>query len=154
MLFSLVMFKIGVIAGFVMVFVAATLHQIKFTTLDLIKYFGGLLTGKIAGSANFISGLLLHLCASGVWANLYYSIIIYKKVAICTRHALYFGLAHALIAGMLLPLFDHLNPCVAHKTLKPLGFYTINYGMSSVVTYVLGHVMYAMLVFKMQLPIF
>lgn len=63
--------QIGIVAGFVMGMAAMLLNKIKFTSLDLTRYMGGLLTGQPVGKVNFIAGFSFHMLASVLLAWIY-----------------------------------------------------------------------------------
>jgi hypothetical protein len=139
--------QVGVIAGMIMGAIAMVLNKLKFTTLNLTQYFGALVTGKAAGKLNFISGFLLHLLASGFFAWIYLFFIMKFHVALTMVSALLFGVIHTLCTGMSLPFFDKINLCVVQKTIKPAQCFASGYGITAVITFVAGHVIYALIVF-------
>ena len=141
--------KVGVIAGVVMGMSAMILNMIKFTTLDLTKYSGALLTGQAAGRVNFIAGFCLHIIASGFFGVVYAYLIAHFNIVIALHNAMYFGLIHALISGYILSVFDKMNPCVAQGSIKRMGYFASNYGMTAVLTFFGLHVIYAEAVFFM-----
>lgn len=141
------LFKIGMIAGVAMGLVAMTLNKIKFTTLNLTQYVGALLTGQISGWTNFLAGFIFHLIVSGLLANMYFFVIRMFWIQLTMRNAISFGLVHTLISGLLLPALDKINPSVAYKTIKPMKYFASGYGATAVVTFVAGHVLYAIIVF-------
>lgn len=154
MFFSWYVFKVGVVAGLVMGLVAMGLNLIKLTTLDLTKYFGALLTGQIAGRTNFIAGFLLHVLASGILANLYMIAMQIFSMSVSWQTAGIVGVVHALISGMILPVFDTLNPCVVQGIMRPMGYLASNYGITGSITFVVEHLFYTGLVFWMFMMAF
>lgn len=148
MIFSWSVFAAGVMAGLVMGLVAMVLNKIKFTTLDLTKYFGALLTGYIAGYTNFIAGFVLHIVASGIFANLYVFILQLFVLPFGMQTACIIGIAHTIFSGMMLPVFDRLNPAVAYNTMRPMGCFASNYGTTATITFIVGHMLYAILVYE------
>lgn len=142
--------KVGLIAGIIMGMAAMILNMIKFTTLDLTKYVGCLLTGHSAGRVNFIAGFVAHLIASAFFAVVYNYLIDHFMIPVSLHNALHFGIIHTLISGcILLPVFDRMNPCVVQGSIKRMSYLASGYGMSAVITYVAGHIMYAVAVFFM-----
>lgn len=142
--------KIGLIAGVIMGMAAMILQMIKFTTLDLTKYVGCLLTGHAAGRVNFVAGFVAHLCASAFFSILYAYILEHFMIAVSLRNAVHFGVLHTLISGCLvLPMFDRMNPCVAQGSIKRMNYLASGYGVSAVITYTAGHIIYAVAVFFM-----
>ena len=141
--------KIGIIAGLLIAMVGMFLGMIKFTTLDLTKYFGCLLTGHAAGRINFIAGFVFHMIASVALAILYNFVIVHFNVAVSLKNALHFGIIHILISGCMLPVFDKIKPCVVQGSIKRMSYFGSNYGISAVVAYVLTHMTYAIAVFFM-----
>lgn len=65
------------------------------------------------------------------------------------RNAVYAGLVHTLISGILMHVLDGLNPCVAQGSIRRLGYFAYNYGVTAVITFVAGHVIYAVVIFMM-----
>lgn len=143
------LFQVGVIAAVAVGVVAMTLKMLNFTTLDLTKYFGSLLTGQVSGRTNFIAGFVFHLLVGGILANIYLLFIDMFHVAITLKNALMFGGMHTIISGSMLPLVDRINPCVAQQTIKPMNFFASNYGITAVLTFVAGHMLFAFVVFMM-----
>ncbi len=144
----LYLFKIGIVAGVIMGMAAMFLKIIKFTTLDLTKYVGCLLTGQSSGRVNFIAGFVAHLGAAVFFAFVYNYVIRHFKVEISGHNAVYFGIIHTLIAGaLILPLLDRMNPCVAQGSIKRMSYFASGYGIPAVITYVIGHIVYAFSVF-------
>ncbi len=142
--------KVGLTAGIIMGMAAMILNMVKFTTLDLTKYVGCLLTGQAAGRVNFIAGFVAHLIASVVFAILYHYIIVEYVIAVSLRNAVFFGIVHTLISGcFVLPFFDRMNPCVAQGSIKRMNYFASGYGVTAAMTYVVGHVLYAIVVFFM-----
>ena len=141
--------KVGVIAGVVMGVAAMILNMIKFTTLDLTKYFGCLLTGQSTGRVNFIAGFVFHLCASAFFAILYDYLIVHFMIVVSLRSAIHFGIIHTIVSGCLLPVIDQINPCVAQGSVKRMSYLASGYGSTAIVTYVAGHIIYAVTVFFM-----
>ncbi|OGB86353.1 hypothetical protein A3J41_00790 [candidate division TM6 bacterium RIFCSPHIGHO2_12_FULL_38_8] len=144
------MFKVGVVSGMIMGIAAMILHKIKFTTLDLTRYFGALLTGKASGTVNFISGFIFHLIVSGILGFVYAFAMIRLQISISVVNAVLFGLVHTLISGSFLPFFDKLNPCVAQGLIRPMGYFASKYGVTAVITFVAGHVIYALCIFYIR----
>lgn len=142
-----IMFKVGVISGMIMGVVAMILNKIKFTSLDLIRYFGGLLTGKASGSVNFVSGFVFHLVVAGCLGLVYEFLIGRLHVSRELHIAVFFGFVHAFISGSSLPLFDKINPCVAQGLIKPMKYFASGYGITAVITFIACHVLYAICVF-------
>lgn len=140
----------GIIAGIIMGIIAMVLNKIKFTTLDLTKYFGGLLTGQATGTVNFVAGFTLHIFASALIALIYVYLINTFHLIINLRTALHFGIIHTLLSGTMLAAIDTINPCVAQGTIKRMGYFASNYKITAVITFVVGHMIFAVLVF-MQL---
>lgn len=142
--------KVGIIAGVIMGMAAMVLQMIKFTTLDLTKYVGCLLTGHSTGRVNFIAGFIAHLGASAVFAILYDYLIVHFMIAVSLHNAVHFGIVHTLISGCLvLPVMDRMNPCVAQGSIKRMNYLASGYGVSAAITYTAGHVIYAVAVFFM-----
>lgn len=149
MISMLLSFKVGLFSSLIIAIPAVILNKIRFTTLDLTTYMGGLLTGQSSGRTNFLAGFIFHIIASVCIVAVY----IYFINALCLQlnfgNALHAGCIHALISGMLMHSLDHINPCVVQGTIKPLGYFGSNYGATAVVTFVFQHVCYAVIVFLM-----
>ena len=139
--------KVGIAAGLIMGMVAMILNMIKFTTLDLTTYMGSLLTGKPSGTLNFVAGFSFHLLVSIILAFVYLFFITTLHIAITLHNSLHAGLIHTLISGVLMHVLDRINPCVSQGSVKGLGYFASNYGIPAIITFITGHLLYAVIIF-------
>lgn len=139
--------KVGIAAGLIMGMAAMILGMIKFTNLDLTKYMGGLLTGKPSGVVNFVAGFSFHIFVSIILAFVYLFFITNLHISITLQNGIHAGLIHTLISGMLVHILDRFNPCVTQGSIKGLGYFASNYGITATITFTAGHIIYAIIVF-------
>lgn len=149
-MFSIIqMMTAGLVAGIVMSIAAWLLQVIHFTTLDLIKYFGCFFTHKASGIQSFIAGFGFHIILSMLCPIAYVAIMYYLNLPLTILNGVYVGVVHTFVTGAILPIIDRIHACVAKGMVPSMGICTINYGLTSFVTWLAGHVIFSVVVFMM-----
>ncbi len=134
--------KAGLMAGVAMGVVAMALNMLKITSLDITKYMGCMLTGQSSGTTSMVAGLVAHLAASVVFAFVYVWVARYIHMALTVTNGAIFGLAHAVIGGLMLPMIDSMNHCVSQGKVKAMQMFAQGHGTMGMASYFAAHVVF------------
>lgn len=135
----------GTYGGIAMAIWAMSMRMMGFTSMNMVAYEGCLITKKSSGSETFIAGILMHFILSIIIAFAYFYIL---KIFMVSgwMYGLLLGFVHWFIAGMMLPLMDKMNHCVQAGIIAPMKLYVSGYGISGILTFLVGHLIYGIFV--------
>lgn len=136
----------GVVGGLVMTVMMTIARMMGMVDANMSKYQGCMITKSNEGAGTTVAGIMMHLMISALIAILY----AWAFTAIWGEATWWYGMinavVHWLIAGMVLPMMDGMNPCVKDGRIKAFGAYGKNYGMMMVVGFLVGHLLYGAVV--------
>ncbi|HSW76342.1 MAG TPA: hypothetical protein VLG50_04830 [Candidatus Saccharimonadales bacterium] len=141
--------KIGILAGIIVSMVGTILGMSKFTTLNFGPYSGCLLTGRPSGTFSFIAGITFHIFVSAALALVYVFFIGLFHVELTFINSLIAGCIHTILSAILMTQLNYVNPCVRNKILPPLKYFASNHGVNGIITFVITHTLYAVILFWM-----
>lgn len=141
--------KVGVIAGLIVAALGMLMGMLRLSALDLTTYTGCMITSKSKGFAPFIAGFIFHIIVSALLGVTYLYVIHTFHIPTTMAYAVALGVAHTIISGSIMLVFDAINPCVADKAVPRVGFVASAQGINATITYVIIHVSFAIIVVKM-----
>ncbi len=136
----------GLLGGVAMSIWTVAMNKSGLTTLCLGTYQGCMLTGKSSGALSAISAITMHAMFSIGIAFIYAWAITYFDIPVFWYTGLFLGLVHTLISGMILPVFDMMNSCVAKGAVRPMKLFASGHGTSGIFTFLVGHLIYGFMV--------
>lgn len=116
-------------------------HRIGLSRLSMSLYEGSMLTGRTNDPAVRAAGVGGHLLLSTMIA-LPYALVMERTRRAAPVCGAELGVLHWLIAGLVLPGMDALNPSVRAGQTPPLKVFATGYGGGAVVTFLIGHLLY------------
>jgi hypothetical protein len=132
----------GIIGGTVMQLWVLLLYRIGFTSLNLIRYLGCIVTGTTDGTLNFIAGTAIHFAISLFDAFVYTFVLNFVWGHTGIIEGLIFSIVHANGSGLAIPLADYINPCVRSGAIPPIKLYARGYGAAATITFMSSIVLY------------
>lgn len=139
----------GLIAGIAMTIIAITMNISGFTKLNFTQYLGYLAIGHTSGALSFTFGIVLRLIWSIIFAYIYIYALDYFAFPITLQTALIFTMANMLFSELILHSTDAINPGVASGKIQAAHFFAYHYGISGVITYLISHLTYAIVLFSL-----
>jgi len=120
------------------------------TDLNLGILWGSIFTQNTS-SGTWVLGSIIHLIVSGLIA------LIYAAVFEAIRGSNWFtgligGAVHAVIGGLLLSALPAIHPAIPDVIRDP-GAFAINYGFATAALFVIGHLIYGIIVGGMYTPV-
>jgi hypothetical protein len=139
-------FLAGVIGGAVMIALVAIARAAGITDLNLGILWGSMITGN-ATAGTWVLGALIHLIVSGLIA------LIYAAVFEAIRGSNWFtgligGAVHAVIGGLLFAALPGTPGFI-----RDPGAFAINYGSATAALFIVGHLIYGIIVGGMYTPV-
>ncbi len=143
-------FTAGVIGGAVMIGLVAIARAAGVTDLNLGILWGSIFTQNTS-SGTWVLGFILHLIVSGLIA------LIYAAVFEAIRGSNWFtglvgGAIHAVIGGLLFSVLPAIHPAIPDIIRDP-GAFAVNYGSGTAALFIIGHLIYGMIVGGMYTPV-
>jgi hypothetical protein len=143
-------FLAGVIGGAVMIVAVAIARAAGITDLNFGILWGSMITGT-ATAGTWVLGALIHLVVSGLIA------FIYAAVFEAIKGSNWFtgligGAIHAVIGGLLFTALPAIHPAIPNLIRDP-GAFAINYGSATAALFVVGHLIYGIIVGSMYTPV-
>jgi hypothetical protein len=136
----------GVVGGVAMTVMMTLARMMGMVDVNMAMYQGCMITKKDHGAGTWIAGFLMHLMISALIALAY----AWAFEAIWGEAGWLYGMinavVHWLIGGMVLPMFDSMNPCVGDGRMKGFGAYGKAHGAMMVVGFFMGHLLYGAIV--------
>ena len=142
-------FLIGVVAGAVMIGLAAIARGLGITNLDFAMLWGSLFThGASAGT--WVLGFIIHLIVSGLIALIYAAV--FEAIRASTWGlGLIGGAIHAVIGGLIVAAFPAIVTNAGN--IPAPGAFTANYGALSAATFIVVHLVYGIIVGGSYTPV-
>jgi len=144
-------FIAGVIGGAVMVGFVAIIRGLGMTSLDYAMVLGSLFTNNISGGT-WVLGFIVHLIVSGFIA------LIYAAVFEAIRASNWWlgllgGVINAIIAGFIVAGYRVPVTGVEVVGVASPGAFAINYGVAALITFIIGYLIYGLIVGSMYAPV-
>lgn len=136
----------GLLGGIAMTLWFMFMNVIGFTTLDFDAYNGCLLTGEKDSDKSFIVSLMMHAVCSVAIAFIYAWFMQTLWGYTSPYIGLVLALPHWAISGLSITIFDSIDSCVSNKKLIPMGIFASGYGISGMITFLIGHLIYGFVV--------
>jgi hypothetical protein len=144
-------FIAGVIGGAVMIGFIAIIRGLGIANLDLSMLWGSLFTHTFSGGT-WVLGFIVHLIVSGLIA-LVFAAVFEAIRASNWRLGLIGGAIVAIIAGFIVAGYHVPVSDTATASVESPGAFTINYGAASLITFVIGYLIYGVIVGSMYKPV-
>jgi hypothetical protein len=142
----------GGIAGAVaLVAVYIGFYGLRLTRLDLVGFEGGLVTAD-RGPIRYVYGGVVHVVLAAVAALGYRWVFEQVDASTYVGWGALLGLAHGLLAALLLPVAARLNRHVRSGELQGPGFAGLAYGRLTPLALILAHVVFGIWVGLVLLP--
>jgi len=143
-------FLAGVIGGAVMIALVAIARAAGITDLNFGILWGSMITNE-ATAGTWVLGTVIHLVVSGLIA------LIYAAVFEAIRGSNWFtgligGAIHAVIGGLALTALPAIHPAIPDLLREP-GAFAINYGSAAAALFVVGHLIYGVIVGGLYTPV-
>lgn len=138
--------KAGLKGGMAMGVWAMMMHRAGLSRLSMPTYEGSLLTGTTQGMSTKAAGIGIHLLLSALIAVPYTKVLENEAVPRPIETGLKLGLLHWLIGGLMLPVMDAMNRTVKSGRETPLQPFASGYGAGAVLTFLIGHLIYGVVV--------
>ncbi|AFZ69250.1 hypothetical protein [Deinococcus peraridilitoris] len=135
----------GVLGAAAMEALAFVAHQSKVSALSMSRYEGSIVTGRTDGVGSRAAGIGAHVLLSTLIA-LPYAAVLERSRSRTNTVGAQLGLVHWLVAGLALPGLDALNSTVRDGQTPRLRTFARGYGRGSVVMFLLGHLLYGVVV--------
>lgn len=143
-------FIAGVIGGAVMIGFIAIIRALGIASLDLSMLWGSLFTHDLSGGT-WVLGFIVHLIVSGLIALVFAGI--FEAIRASNRWlGLLGGAILAVIAGFIVAGYRVPVTGAATAGMESPGAFTINYGAASLVTFIIGYLIYGVIVGSMYKP--
>lgn len=136
----------GAVGGIVMSAMMTLARMMGLVDANMSRYQGCMITKSDRGAGTTIAGLVMHLMISALIAVLYAWVFAAVWGLADWLLGLMVAMVHWLIAGMVLPMMDRMNPCVKDGRIRPFGAYGKKYGMMMAVGFLMGHLIYGAVV--------
>jgi hypothetical protein len=144
-------FIAGVIGGAVMIGFVAVIRALGIASLDLSMLWGSLFTHNLSGGT-WVLGFIVHLIVSGLIA-LVFAAVFEAIRASNWRLGLLGGAITAVIAGFIVAGYHVPVTGAATTTVESPGAFAINYGVASLVTFIIAYLIYGVIVGSMYTPV-
>jgi hypothetical protein len=145
------------VGGAVMTVLMFMGRMMGMTAMDLEMALGSMMTQSIS-SMSWIIGFVIHLMISGLIALVYaygFEYITHKAGWLTGAG---FGVVHVIIAGIFMGMIGMMHPLMVAsqsvpdgKLLAP-GFFAANFGMMTVVAFIMLHLIYGAIVGALYTP--
>jgi len=144
-------FIAGVIGGAVMIGFVAIIRGLGITSLDYAMVLGSLFTNNVSGGT-WVLGFIVHLVVSGFIA------LIYAAVFEAIRASNWWlgllgGAINAIIAGFIVAGYRVPVTGVESVGATSPGAFAINYGVPALITFIIGYLIYGVIVGSMYTPV-
>ena len=140
----------GVTGAVLMTFFLLLLRAVGVSALNLELLLGSGMTHSLDGSA-WLVGFGVHLCFGVLFALAYGALLLAARRSGAAAGAA-LGVAHAVVAGIALPVVMSLHPLVVAGPLVNPGFFAMNLGLREVAIWLLAHVLYGAVVGTLLRP--
>lgn len=137
--------KAGVLGALVMEGWAFVAYQSGLSRLSMSRYEGSMVTGRTSGLSSKLTGIGAHLLLSTLIA-LPYAAALERSRSRTPALGAQLGVLHWLIASVALPSLDALNPTVREGRTPPLKTFARGYGQGSIFMFLVGHLLYGVVV--------
>ena len=131
----------GSCGGLAMEFSAAVIRLLGFGCHSMVGYEGCMLTGSESGVRSYLAGMVMHLALSVLIVFAYaWSFEIFWDGGGWLR-GLIIAVPHWFAGGLVVPLFDRINGCVARGMIQPLKPFASG-SRNAFFTFLIGHLTY------------
>lgn len=138
--------KSGVKGAMAMGAWAMMMHHSGLSRLSMPAYEGSLFTGTTQGRRTWALGMGMHLLLSALISIPYARVLEQQSTPRPIHTGLKLGLLHWLLGGLMLPGMDALNGAVKSGRATPLQPFASGYGRGAMLTFLIGHLIYGVVV--------
>lgn len=137
--------RAGLLGGLAMEVLALLMYQTRMTPLSMSRYEGGLLTGEADRLSSRAAGVGAHLVLS-VLIAVPYALVMKRTRPASPGIGSRLGILHWLIASLVLPGLDRMNPMVRTGRMPALKIFASGYGPVTMALFLTGHLVYGAVV--------
>ena len=135
----------GLGGGLAMELSAVLIRLLGFGRHSMVSYEGCMLTGRESGARSYLAGMSMHLALSVTIALAYaWSFETFWDSSGWLR-GLIIAMPHWFAGGLVVPVFDRINGCVARGATEPLKPFASG-SLGAFFTFLIGHLTYGVAV--------